>query len=139
MAEDTAKVKANKKGMKKVVLAVVVLAVLAAAAFLGVRYMQAQKEIQRLSNPQEASRAEADKLKADVGKLLELPADETPTVATVVDASKLKEQPFFAKSENGDKVLIFSQSRKAILYRPSTNKVIEVAPINLGNSTQSGQ
>jgi hypothetical protein len=31
----------------------------------------------------------------------------------------------------GDKVLIYSRAQKAILYSPSKNKIIEVAPINL--------
>lgn len=67
---------------------------------------------------------------AKVGKLVELPAGETPTVATVSDLAPLKDEPFFKEAEIGDKVLIFSTSKKAILYRPSTNKVITVAPLN---------
>src|SRR3989344_9020923 len=72
---------------------------------------------------------------AAVGKLMMLPSDETPTVATVSDVEKLKNQPFFAASQNGDKVLIFSQAKKAILYRPSTNMIIDVAPVNLGQES----
>jgi hypothetical protein len=55
--------------------------------------------------------------------------DEQPTLASVTDKSKLSDQPFFQKAENGDKILIFVQSRKAILYRPSIKKIIDVAPI----------
>jgi hypothetical protein len=77
--------------------------------------------------------AEVLNLQASVGKLIELP-DETPTIATVSDKSKLLDQPFFAKAENGDKVLIFTQGKKAIIYRPTTGKIIEVAPINLSEN-----
>jgi hypothetical protein len=77
--------------------------------------------------------AEVLSLQASVGKLIELP-DETPTIATVSDKSKLLDQPFFAKAENGDKVLIFTQGKKAIIYRPTTGKIIEVAPINLSEN-----
>jgi hypothetical protein len=59
-----------------------------------------------------------------------LPADETPTIATVSDPEKLKDQPFFANAKKGDKVLIFSNSAKAILYSPTEDKIVEVAPIN---------
>lgn len=66
---------------------------------------------------------------SEVGKLVVLPADETPTIATVSDLAPLKGQPFFADAEMGDKVLIFQKAKKAILYRPSTKKIIIVAPI----------
>lgn len=65
-----------------------------------------------------------------VHKLMNLPEGEVPTVATVTDKSKLKSEPFFQAAENGDKVLIFKSIKKAILYRPSTNKIVDVAPIN---------
>jgi hypothetical protein len=66
-------------------------------------------------------------LKTAVGRLYELP-DEAPTLATIVDKEQLQGQEFFNRSQNGDKVLIFPQAKKAILYRPSTKKIVEVAP-----------
>lgn len=66
---------------------------------------------------------------AVVGEYMELPQEEVPTIATVIDKEKLQDQPFFSRAENGDKVLIYTNARKAILYRPTTKKVIEVAPI----------
>lgn len=68
-----------------------------------------------------------------VGKLMVLP-NEVPTVATVTDKNKINGQSFFKSAENGDKVLIFSKASKAVLYRPSENKVIEVAVVNVGNN-----
>lgn len=83
------------------------------------------------------SKSDLDKTIASVGKLMVLPADETPTMATVSDPAKLKDQPFFVNAKSGDKVLIYSNARKAILYSPSQNKIIEVAPVNLGaNASQ---
>lgn len=70
-------------------------------------------------------------LVATVGRLIVLPDNETPTVATVSDPDKLRSQPFFTNSKKGDKVLIYSGARKAILYRPEERKIIEVAPLNL--------
>ena len=51
-----------------------------------------------------------------VSKLIELP-EETPTIASITDKTKLQDQPFFARSQNGDKVLIFQASKEAIIYR----------------------
>lgn len=70
---------------------------------------------------------------ADVSKLMVLPTNETPTLATVSDPEKLKDQAFFAQAEVGDKVLIYTQARKAILYSPSKNMIIEVSPLNINS------
>ena len=64
-----------------------------------------------------------------VSKLIELP-DETPTIATITDKTKLQDV-FFARAQNGDKILIFQNSKKAIIYRESANKIIEVGSINV--------
>lgn len=84
-----------------------------------------------------AAQAEVDDLIAKVGKLISLPTDENPTVATVTDASKVKDQPFFANASNGDKVLIYQKAQKAILYRPSENRIIEVGAVNISGQPQA--
>jgi len=73
-----------------------------------------------------ASVSEVNEIAGKVGKIMMLP-NESPTLATVTDVGKLKNQSFFANAENGDKVLIFPSTQKAILYRPGVNKIIEVA------------
>lgn len=88
----------------------------------------------KLHSLQKDSIAEASKEAKDllgrVAKLYLIPTGEEPTVATVSDPEKLKDQSFFSSAQKEDKVLIFSQAGKAVLYRPSINKIIEVAPIN---------
>lgn len=98
-------------------------------------YSQYQKALTLLADPQVAAKEEAKNLAARAGKLMELPSDEIPTVATVSDREKLKSQPFFSKAKNGDKVLIYQTAKKAVLYDPLNNKILEVAPINIGTSS----
>jgi hypothetical protein len=76
-----------------------------------------------------------------ISKFMVLPSDEEPTLSTVTDKDKLKEQYFFKNFEDGDKILIYTKAKKAILYRPSINKIIEFAPLILGvsGSTQTQQ
>ncbi len=95
------------------------------------------KQVKTLKvNPQKTAQEENQKIITAVGKLALLPEGETPTIATVTDAGKLKSaQAFFAKAADGDKVLIYTQALKAIMYRPSENKIIEIAPLTIG--TQS--
>lgn len=69
-----------------------------------------------------------------IGKLILLPTGEEPTIATVSDPEKLKEQSFFANASVGDKVLIYVEAKKAYLYNVAQNKLIEVAPIDVGQS-----
>lgn len=72
---------------------------------------------------------EVQQIITEVGKIVSLPTDEVPTVATVSDPTKLKDQAFFADAQVGDKVLIYAHARRAILWRPSTHKIIGIAPI----------
>lgn len=68
-----------------------------------------------------------------LGKIAEIPTDDTPTIATVSDITKLKDNPFFADAQNGDKVFIFQSTGKAYLYRPSTDKIININSVNFIN------
>lgn len=72
-----------------------------------------------------------------VSKHLVLPTNENPTMATVSDPEKLKDQPFFANAKKGDKVLIYANSQKAILYDPEADRIVEVAPINSTTANQA--
>ncbi|MFA6185205.1 MAG: hypothetical protein WCT51_03920 [Candidatus Shapirobacteria bacterium] len=115
----------------KILIVVIIVGSLGAAGYFYKQY----KEIK--DNPNKISIDEIKSLTTVIGKFMDLPADETPTLATVTDKEKLKDQDFFKKSENGDKILIYANTKKAILYRPSTQKVIEVAPLLIGSGSQN--
>jgi hypothetical protein len=108
-----------------------VLAVLAVIALGAAVYFYAQLN-QLRQNPQRVAQEEVKSLVTKVGKLIVLPEGEEPTVATVTDPNLLKDQPFFANAKTGDKVLIYTNARKAVLYNPEENKIIEVAPVSIG-------
>lgn len=105
-----------------VILSVLLLTALAVASYFYYQYRQSSqvKDVK-----------ETEELVVTLGKIMELPEGEKPTLATVTDKEKLAEQAFFQKAENGDKVLIYSQSGRAILYRPSTKKIIDVTSVNV--------
>ncbi len=84
------------------------------------------------NNPQAKAQEEIQTLVEEVGKLMLLP-DEAPTIATVTDPEQLKGQPFFVQAKTGDRVLIYAGARKAILYSPSEKRIIEVAPLIIGD------
>lgn len=94
-------------------------------------YSQYQQSQKLLNSPTNASAEQVKQLITKINTHIVLPEGEVPTVATVSDKTKLASQAFFAKAENGDKVLIYSSTRKAILYRPSLDKIIEMGPVSL--------
>jgi hypothetical protein len=102
-----------------IISAVVVLVSIGTALYFRSEYQQAVAG-------KDAS-SEVREITDEVGAFLELPADEVPTLATVTDKGKLANEAFFSAAENGDKILIYQKSRKAIIYRPSTGKLVNVA------------
>lgn len=119
-------------GKKMVVPGFIVLALVIATVPSIYFYSKYQETKNKLSGTPAGQKEETAKIMALVGKLLVLPAGEEPTLASVTDKEKLKDQPFFARAENGDKVLIYTEAKKAILYRPSQHIIVEVAAVNLG-------
>lgn len=64
-----------------------------------------------------------------VQKLMLVPQGEEPVLAAVSDPSALSDQAFFKNAKIGDVVLMYAKARRAILYDPANDKVLEVAPI----------
>ncbi|MEK7203660.1 MAG: hypothetical protein AAB627_01110 [Patescibacteria group bacterium] len=116
--------------IKSLTLYLLMAAVLVAAGFAVYFW---NESVALKENPQKVAQDETRKLINSVSKLIILPEGETPTIATVTDPERLKDQPFFAKAQTGDKVLIYTNARKAILYSLIQHKIVEVAPINIGN------
>ncbi len=120
----------NGQTVMYIVAGVLLVGLAAAAIYFYIQYQNIKK------NPNQVAKAETDALVAQVSKLIDLPKDETPTVATVLDKEKLKDQPFFAGAENGDKILIYTKAKKAIIFRPKDNKLINVGPIAIDQKAQ---
>jgi hypothetical protein len=121
------------RNWKKMAVAVIIIGLI---IWLTYGYITTKNQLQQAKNsPATAGQTETQKLINKVGQLVDLPSGETPTIATVNDASKLKNQAFFASAQNGDKVLIYAKAGKAVLYRPSSNRVVEYSKVNLNNSS----
>jgi flagellar basal body-associated protein FliL len=121
--------RSNKKsGLKLIILilgALLVIFCIAGMIFFYNEYQELK------NNPTAAVKQETVILVEDVNKLMVLPKGEDPTVATVTDKDKLSSQTFFKDAQNGDKLLAYTIAQKAILYRPSIKKIINIAPFSL--------
>ncbi len=118
---------------KKIAAGVIFLILLCSTIFFFYQYGQARD---LLNNPQKKTAEDLKKTITEIGKLMILPKEQA-TLATVTDVSKLAGQPFFINAQNGDKIIIYTQSKEAILYRPALNKIIAVSPISLGSPESS--
>jgi hypothetical protein len=114
----------------KILLITFVLIAFGSVSFFAVYFYQ---QYQKSLNKEALVSEEVKILKESVNKLMVLP-DEDPIVATITDKTKLEQQAFFKQAENGDKVLIFQSSSKAVLYRPNQNKIVDITVLNAVNA-----
>lgn len=131
--------------MKTALLVIIFLGLIGATAgstiFFYQKYNQAQKEIELLKTEQGQAKIieeETATLIAAVSKLILLPENESPVVATIVNSAKLAEtQPFYKGSQDGDKLLIFPESEKALIYSPARNILVSVGPAFVEKETSN--
>lgn len=133
-----------KKPKTRPIIRIIIFAVAALLILAGIGgtyyfYKQYSKTKVLLSDPSAVDKAESEAILGKLKKLMILPNDENPSIATVLDASKLKDQPFFTNAENGDKVIIYTKSQIAILYSPGKNLIVNVAPISSGENIDQTQ
>lgn len=117
-----------KAGISKtlIIVSVAIVVILGGAAtYFFIQYQGIKK------NPNQVAQAELNRITKEVSQLITLPNDETPTLATIKDQDKLKDQSFFARSKNGDVILIYTKAKKAIIFREKDNRIINVGPISI--------
>ncbi len=91
------------------------------------------------NHKQNSDTKKSEQIIQKVEKLYLLPKEETPTVAEIRDKTSLpKEQEFYKDAENGDFVLVYAQSKIALLYRESLHKLVRVSPV-IPAATSTGQ
>ncbi len=138
--KDSYSQKEKKTGRKFLPILLVIIFLLLAGGFAwaikGYFDLKNKLEQASLSQNETNNTLEENKVLLEkVGKLIVLPADEEPTIATITDASALKaEQQFYRDAEDGYKVIIYMQAKKAIIYDESRNILVNVGPIFLNEN-----
>src|SRR5258708_21261798 len=108
MEEDQPAPPSQKRGAQRRLVGFLVLlfgAVLPIAGLLFVKYRQAVN-----NNPS----VQRDQILSDVGSKVALP-NETPTVSTILDKSKITNATLAGEAQNGDKLLIYANARRIVL------------------------
>ncbi len=110
---------------------------LGAGLVIGAGYLDLLPKNQQIAGVTPSPKLEIDQILEKLEASLELPKSEVPSLATVTDPTKLTDQPFFKRAEVGDKVLLYTEAGRAVLYRPKTGKVIEIGPFVLTNPSSN--
>jgi Flp pilus assembly protein CpaB len=128
--------KNKSSSMKKYLIALVLILVLAGGGYFGWKYWQT-----RQGSPEaQAQQAEAEKAQilTQLKKLMVLPEGDPVLFKVSNEDVMRKQQAFFKDTKNDDVLLVFQQSGKAIIYRPSTNVIVNVGPVNFDNTQTNG-
>ena len=121
-------------------LTIIVMLALAGTGYMYYQYQKTTSELKKIKTQTGSSSAKDDEVKkivAEIAKLIRLPENDTPSIATITDVSKLKEQPPFKDAKNGDILLVFNSSGKVVLYDPKDKKIVNVT--TLSNSPSFNQ
>lgn len=110
-----------------------IILLIAFSIFMFSQYQAAKNKIQ--TTPATNNSQQAANIVSRVNKLIILPKGEMPKIFVVKDLSKLKDNPFYANARNGDITLVYANDKRAILYRPSENIIVNVANVTLSSDT----
>lgn len=81
--------------------------------------------------------AEVKTLTDKISQIAVLPENETPTVLTVSDLTKLKGNPFFVNAKLKNKIIIYKKTGRIILYDPFGNKIVNMGPYSENSASGS--
>lgn len=116
---------------------IIFIALLLVSGIVGGGFFAYQQRYAAAGNSQEATGDLNDVtyVTGRVSRHMVLPSDEVPALLTVTDNAKLTSS-FLKQAKNGDKVLVYQTNKKAILYRPDVDRIIDVGPVVIDNVRQ---
>lgn len=143
----TGKVKRHitKQGL---VTALCVLLLLASVGYNAYQYLQIQDY---RKTPTKAAQEEQTRVTELVRKRYQIPTystkdgdkdvtkEDTPQIATITDITKMKGQTFFDKAQNGDYIVVFPNTRIALIYREKTDQIINSGPVSVDANQQASK
>lgn len=130
--------------MKKSILILVIIVILIVAG--GLYYWLSQAKAPAgaglgavgAAQDQAASASQVKALLDKLGAHLILPTGEVPQIGTIDDPIQAaKVQPFVAGAQKGDLLIVYVKAKKAIVYSPSRDLIVNVGPITIDPAAQA--
>jgi hypothetical protein len=136
--QDTPAAPANQWPLKKLaVLGLAVLLVFFVVSLLNDRN-NLKRQLKQNNTSQINGQEEASKLAREIGQYVDVPGDEEPKLLTVTESAKtIQQYPALSDIKDGDKILLYTKSRRMIVYRPDTKKVITAVTLAVSDQSQS--
>lgn len=136
------KSKKKRRVLKFFLLFLLIVVILGALGYFGYSWWNLKKELQKIQTPegtQELQKKQTEEIIEKLKAHTVLPEDEQPIIVTVIDATALKKQSnFYEMAKNGDLVIIYFKAKKAYLYDPIADRILNIGPvITEGESSQS--
>lgn len=129
----------RKPKLTTVLVLIVLLGLAAGSAYLYTQYEATQEKVEQLSTVQgqeELNKTQTEQLLGEMRQMILLPTDEDPAVATIIDINQLNSNEFYKDAQNGDRVIVYSNAKKAYIYRPDTKMVINVGSFQVDETQQ---
>lgn len=124
-----------------IVVTIVIIGLAGAAGYLYWQNQRLQHDVAQYSDLEQkyntlkaespasvAGLNDAERIVKQVSLMAELPQNELPTLVPIDDKEKVKGIDFFKNAQPGDYALVYQQNKIAVLYRPSTYKIINMGP-----------
>lgn len=108
-----------KRTVMRLVVGVVLLGTIAASVVLFIKYREAVD-----TNPKNIEQRTIEQ----VTKIVEVPG-EKPSVLTVLSADKLTNKELAARAADGDRLLVYAENKRIVIFRPSSGKIVDMLTI----------
>ncbi|MBU2025897.1 MAG: hypothetical protein ABIC19_01745 [Patescibacteria group bacterium] len=106
-----------------------------------VSYREAKRQIlhlQTFDGRMNLAKEQTKQMLEKVSRHIVIPSDEEPIIADISDPESLvKQESFYENAKRGDKIIVYEKARKAIIYRPDEDKLINVGPIYIEDNENS--
>jgi len=91
-------------------------------------------------NNEQLSDNQIQKMLTELGDNILLPKEDEPYVAVITDIEVLvAEQPFYSGAENGDYLIIYPKTARAITYSLKRDQIINVGPVEFDQTQQQAE
>lgn len=107
----------------------VLIGLLLGLSLVLVNYVSLRQKVALAKDPVKNQAAEAKKMTRQLRRLVVLPDNQEPKIATIINAEAARKQnrQFYAHASDGDVVVVYGET--AYIYNPKLKRVVNMGPV----------